>query len=275
MANRFRRDPDGLRLVLATIISVSVIVIEVTSPWLDTPRNLLSVVLRPVQQLAAVPQRVANSFNSALESEPDVKVAYENLREEYFQLKAETLLLESLQKENDDLRTLLGASPRLRETLILASIVSANIDRDQHTFVVGQGQRDNIHHGQAVIDDLGVIGQVTEVMPLTSNITLITDPGHALPAQIERNGLRAVVQGTGLLDELRVPFLNLNSDIQEGDLLISSGLGGRFPAGYPVARVSNVRIIEDEAFIEVTAEPIAKLSKSTSVLILAREGDSS
>jgi len=77
------------------------------------------------------------------------------------------------------------------------------------------------------------------------------------------------------LDELRVPFLNLNSDIQEGDLLISSGLGGRFPAGYPVARVSNVRIIEDEAFIEVTAEPIAKLSKSTSVLILAREGDSS
>ncbi len=274
MANRFRRDPDGIRLVFAVILSVVLIILDANSSWLATPRNLFSVTLRPVQYLAAVPQTIANSFAAALESEPDVKVAYENLREEYFQLKAETLLLESIAKENAELRNLLGASDRLDETLLLASIMSASIDRDSHSFVVGQGLRDGIRHGQAVIDDQGVIGQITDVMPLSSVVTLITDPGHALPVLIERNGIRAVVQGKGSLAELNVPFMNLNADVIAGDVLVSSGLGGRFPAGYPVAKITSVKVIEDEAFIEVTAEPLAALNKSTSVLVLSREGAS-
>lgn len=273
MANRFRSDPVGIRFVLVTLLALAVIVVDATSAWFDTPRNVLSVLLRPVQQLASVPQSIAQSFASLLDSEPDVKVAYDNLREEYFQLKAQSLLLEGLAKENDKLRALLGASPRLRESIVLAAIVNADIDRDNHTFVVAKGLRDGIYQGQAVIDDQGVVGQVTEAMPLTSSVALITDPGHALPGQIERNGLRAVVQGTGLLNELKVPFFNINSDIQEGDLILSSGLGGRFPAGYPVARVSSVRVVDDSAFIDVRATPIARLEQLTSVLILSREAN--
>jgi len=107
-------------------------------------------------------------------------------------------------------------------------------------------------------------------MPLSSIIVLITDPGHALPVQVERNGLRTVVPGTGSVSLLRVPFLNQNSDITVGDVLISSGMGGRFPNGYPVAVVSDVKVIEDEAFIRVTANPIAKLDRSNHVLLLSR-----
>ena len=137
--------------------------------------------------------------------------------------------------------------------------------------MVGRGLRDGVYVGQAVIDDQGVIGQVTEVMPLNSIIVLITDPRHALPVQVERNGLRTVVNGTGSVSILRVPYLNQNSDIVVGDVLISSGMGGRFPNGYPVAIVSDVKVIEDEAFIRVTASPIAKLDRSNHVLLLSRE----
>jgi len=100
---------------------------------------------------------------------------------------------------------------------------------------------------------------------------LITDPGHALPVQVKRNGLRTIVYGTGNVSLLRIPFLNQNSDIEVGDVLISSGLGGRFPNGYPVATVSDVTVIEDEAFIRVSAVPIAKLDRSNHVLLLSRK----
>jgi len=136
--------------------------------------------------------------------------------------------------------------------------------------LVGRGLRNGVYAGQAVIDDLGVIGQVTEVMPFNSSVMLITDPSHALPVQVERTGLRTIVYGTGNVSLLRIPFLNQNSDIRKGDILISSGLGGRFPNGYPVAEVMNVDVIQDEAFIRVTAKPIAKLDRSNQVLLLSR-----
>jgi len=137
--------------------------------------------------------------------------------------------------------------------------------------LIGRGIRNNVYVGQAVIDDRGVVGQVTEVMPLSSSVMLITDPGHALPVQIQRNGIRTVAYGTGNVSSLNIPFLNLNSDIEVGDILISSGLGGRFPNGYPVAEVNSVKIIEDEAFIQVSATPIAKLNRSNHVLLLSRD----
>jgi len=206
-----------------------------------------------------------------LSAEPNIKIAYENLRNEYFQLKAESLLLRTLADENEDLRTLLDATKRLNEKITLAELINVTIDRYNHRILVGRGIRNGVYAGQAVIDDQGVIGQVTEVMPFNSSVMLITDPGHALPVQVQRTGLRTVVYGTGSVSLLRVPFLNQNSDIQIGDVLISSGLGGRFPNGYPVATVSDVDVIQDEAFIRVSAKPIAKLDRSNHVLLLSRQ----
>ncbi len=239
--------------------------------WLNAPRNILSVGLSPIQSLASIPSSIGRYFTSTLTSEPDLQIAYDNLRNEYFKLKSETLLLRALEEENQSLRDLLAASERLKEKITLAELMDVNLDRDNHRVSVGRGIRDGVYVGQAVIDDQGVIGQVTEVMPLSSIIVLITDPTHALPVQVERNGLRTVVNGTGSVSLLRVPYLNENSDIIVGDILISSGMGGRFPNGYPVAVVNDVEIIEDEAFIRVTASPIAKLDRSNHVLLLSRQ----
>ncbi|MFT5571223.1 MAG: rod shape-determining protein MreC [Cryomorphaceae bacterium] len=271
MPNAFRKSSGWYNFAVVLAVSLSLMVVDARSTWLNGPRNVLSVFLSPIQALASIPATIGRFFDNALTAEPDVKIAYENLRNEYFQLKSETLLLRTLQEENQDLRSLLDASERLNEKITLAELVNVSIDPYNHRILVSRGIRNGVYTGQAVIDDRGVIGQVTEVMPLSSSIMLITDPGHAMPVQIQRNGLRTVIYGTGSVSLLRVPFLNQNSDIMVGDVLISSGLGGRFPNGYPVAVVSDVKVIEDEAFIRVSASPIAKLDRSNHVLLLSRE----
>jgi rod shape-determining protein MreC len=271
VAKPFRKNSGWSQYASVFVFSVAMMLVDSRTSWLDGPRNILSVVLSPIQGLASVPSTIGRYFTSTLTAEPDIQIAYDNLRNEYFKLKAESLLLRTLERENQDLRALLAATDRLKEKITLAELMDVNLDRDNHRVSVGRGIRDGVYVGQAVIDDQGVIGQVTEVMPLSSIIVLITDPGHALPVQVERNGLRTVVHGTGSVLLLRVPFLNQNSDILVGDVLISSGMGGRFPNGYPVAVVMDVKVIEDEAFIRVTAEPIAQLDRSNHVLLLSRQ----
>ena len=249
-------------------------VMDAKTSWLSAPRNVLAVGVSPIQFLASLPTRTGAFITGVLSAEPNVKIAYQNLRNEYFQLKSEMLLLRTLQEENQQLRSLLDASERLPEKVTLAKLMDVTVDSHNHRVLVGRGIRHGVYAGQAVIDDRGVIGQVTEVMPFNSTVMLITDPGHALPVQIKRTGSRTVIEGTGSLSLLRVPFLNQNSDIQVGDVLISSGLGGRFPNGYPVAEVSKVDLIQDEEFIRVTARPIANLDRANHVLLLSRESNS-
>jgi len=253
------------------VTSVVLLLIDANTSWLNSPRNALSVVLRPIQVLASVPANIGSWVSGTMSAEPDVKIAYENLRNEYFKLKSETLLLRTLQEENAGLRALLDATERLEEKVTLAELMQVSLDRDSHRVSIRQGISDSVYVGQAVVDDKGVIGQITEVMPLSSVVLLITDPGHAMPVQVKRNGLRTIVRGTGSLSTVDVLYLNQNSDIQQGDILLSSGLGERFPNGYPVAEVVDVAIIEDEAFMRVTASPIAKLDRSNHVLLLTRE----
>lgn len=275
MANQFRKKSGWYNYGVVFSVCVALMVMDARTSWLNAPRNVLSVVLSPIQSLASIPATIGRFFGGVISAEPDVKIAYENLRNEYFQLKSETLLLRTLQEENRDLRSLLDASERLKEKITLAELINVSIDPYNHRILVSRGLRNGVYAGQAVIDDQGVIGQVTEVMPISSSIMLITDPGHAMPVQVQRNGLRTVVYGTGSVSLLRIPFLNQNSDISVGDVLISSGLGGRFPNGYPVAVVSDVKVIEDEAFIRVSASPIAKLDRSNHVLLLSREAKQS
>jgi rod shape-determining protein MreC len=271
MANSIRKSSSWLQFGIVGLLALGLLLIDTNTRWLLGPRNVLAVGISPIQYLASAPTRIGRMFAGVLSAEPDIKIAYENLRNEYFQLKAETLLLRTLQDENEGLRSLLDASKRIKEKITLAELINISIDRDNHTLLIGRGLRHGIYVGQAVIDDQGVIGQVTDVMPFNSSVLLITDPGHALPVQVQRTGLRAVAYGTGSLSELRVPFLNQNSDIQVGDMLLSSGLGGRFPSGYPVAKVNKVKVIQEENFLDVAALPIAQLDRSNHVLLLSRE----
>ena len=271
MANQFRKNSGWPQYGLIFILSIVLMVVDSRTSWLNNLRNVLAVTLAPIQVFASAPSSIGGVLNNLLSSDPDIDIAYENLRNEYFQLKSETLLLRTLQDENRDLRTLLDASERLSEKVTLAELINVSIDPYNHRVLVGRGIRDGVYAGQAVIDDQGVIGQVTEVMPFNSGVMLITDPGHALPVQVQRTGLRTVVYGTGSVSSLRVPFLNENSDVKAGDVLLSSGLGGRFPNGYPVAIITSVEVIQDEAFMRVSAEPVGKLDRSNHVLLLTRE----
>lgn len=271
MAIQFRKNAHFVNYSVVCVVALCLMMIDARTSWLSSPRNVLSVILQPVQTIASVPAMVERFFTSAISAEPDVKIAYENLRNEYFQLKSEALLLRSLREENKNLRLLLDASQRLKEKITLGELINVSIDPYNHRVLVGRGLTNGVYVGQTVIDDQGVIGQVTEVMPLNSSVMLITDPSHAMPVQVQRNGLRAFLHGTGNVSLLRVPFLNQNSDIIVGDVLLSSGLGGRFPNGYPVAIVQEVEVIEDEAFVRISASPIAKLDRSNHVLLLSRE----
>lgn len=271
MANPIRKNSSWSQFGIVSLLALGLLLIDANTRWLLGPRNVLAVAISPIQYLASAPTRIGRMFASVLSAEPDFEIAYENLRNEYFQLKAEALLLRTLQDENEGLRSLLDASQRLKEKITIAELINVSIDRDNHTLLIGRGLRHGIYVGQAVIDDQGVIGQVTDVMPFNSSVLLITDPGHALPVQVQRTGLRAVVYGTGSLSELRVPFLNQNSDIQVGDVLLSSGLGGRFPNGYPVAKVNMVKVIQAENFLDIAARPITQFDRSNHVLLLSRE----
>lgn len=271
MAIPFRKSSEWSQFGAVCILAIGLMVVDARTKWLVMPRNVMAVAVAPVQIIASIPTAIGRIFNNILSAEPDIKLAYDNLRNEYFQLKAETLSLRSLQEENEDLRALLDASQRLKEKITLAELINVSIDPYNHSILVGRGLRHGVYGGQAVIDDQGVIGQVVEVMPFNSSVLLITDPGHALPVQVQRTGLRTVVYGTGSVSMLRVPYLNQNSDISIGDVLISSGLGGRFPNGYPVATITQVEVIQDEAFMQVSAKPIAKLDRSNHVLLLSRD----
>ena len=271
MAHRFRSNSQWSHFALVAICAVALMVIDARTDKLASARNFLSVIVAPVQILAAVPSRLERWVAGQLTAEPDIKIAYQNLRNEYFQLKSEALLLRALEEENKSLRSMLDASQRIQEKITLAELANVQIDRDQHQILVEKGLRHGVYGGQAVIDDQGIIGQVIDVMPFNSSVMLITDPAHAMPVQVQRTGLRTFVFGTGSVSVLRVPFLNQHADVKTGDVLISSGLGGRFPNGYPVATVTSVKVIEDESFMQITAAPIAKLDRSNHVLLLYRE----
>lgn len=273
MSNAARRySASWGSLIVAVFLSILLMTVDARTSWLNPVRDVLSFLVTPVQKIAALPSWASNTFNELLSSEGDVQLAYDNLRKEYFQLKSEMLLMRALERENDNLRALLSASDRLEQSVQMAQLMDVSIDAYQHRLLVNRGIKSGAYIGQAVVDDTGVIGQITEAMPLNSTVTLLTDPSHALPVQVKRNSLRTIVYGTGSISILKVPYLNQNTDIKVGDVLLTSGLGGRFPVGYPVAVVTDIQTVSDEAFMKITAEPLAKANRSNQVLLISVQG---
>lgn len=201
--------------------------------------------------------------------------SYQQLFEENARLKQELLIyktkllkFESLEKENIRLHALLENSYKLGEQILVAEIISVNLAPYEQVVLVNKGSRFGIHAQQPVLDANGVMGQVIRSNPLTAEIMLITDPSHAIPVQVNRNGLRTIAFGSGRPDRLNLPFLTNNADIRPGDLLVSSGLGGTFPQGYPVAVVETVEPQADKPFAKIYAKPKAALESSREVLIV-------
>lgn len=259
------------RFALLVCISVVVMIVDFRSHYLQHLRSALATVVTPLHIVATFPQEISERVNIWFISSEGLRGEHEELQTEYVKLKSRLQKLESLERENEALRHLLDAAEKVRDKVLMAELIEVSLDPYTHKILVDRGLRDGTHIGQPVFDPTGVMGQVTQVMPFTSAVTLITDPGHATPVQVRRNGLRAVAFGTGNSDRLRISYLSQIADIKVGDVMLSSGLGGRFPTGYPVAKVISVENDPGEAFLHIEAEPTAKIDRSNQVLLVWRE----
>ncbi len=235
---------------------------------MEPVRAQLSTLVAPVQWLVSLPSDALNWASLALSDQRALVDENRRLREQILTLSHRVQRMASLTAENVRLRELLAA-PRQRDMpYITAELLSLDPDPFTHQMVIDRGRRDGAYVGQPVLDASGLVGQITATSAYSSRVLLLADASHALPVQVNRNGLRFVLQGAGRYDALNVTHVPDTADIREGDLLTTSGLGGRFPPGYPVARVSSVVHDPGEPFARVTAAPVAQLQRSRHFLLL-------
>jgi rod shape-determining protein MreC len=258
----------GARVLVCIALSILLMVVDHRQNHLDTVRKAIGVAVYPIQILVDSPFRLWDWLGETTADRSELQVEVSRLEAERILTRAELLQLTALRAENDRLRDLLDARPRTRDTIRVAEIMAVDANPYRHTFVIDIGDSDGVFTGQAIIDANGVIGQVLEAGLTTSEAILISDPSHALPVEVSRNGLRTIANGTGKVDELDLPFLPNNADILPGDILVTSGLGGAFPAGYPVGVVGSVNRVPQAPFADVTAVPAAALDQVREVLLI-------
>ena len=261
----------GLRFALLVCFSLALMAIDHRMHYLDNVRVAISVVVYPVQYLVNFPTSASSWLGENLQSRDSLIAENKKINSKNVFLEAQMQKYISLEIENMRLRRLLDASERLTDRVLTAELLAVDLDPFSHQVLINKGMRHDAYKGQPILAADGVYGQVVQVMPLTSSVMLLTDPAHALPVQVNRNGLRTIAQGTGSVDKLDLLHIPNNADIKEGDMLVTSGLGGVFPAGYPVATVVSVEPDGRQPFATVTAKPLAKLDKSREVLLVWKE----
>ncbi len=247
---------------------VGLLVADLYLNRLEHTRSALDTLVTPFYWLADLPSRLGEWQQNHLVSREVLQEDNQRLRQANLILEGRTQQMASLQAENIRLRALLNSAALLRNDVMIAELIGVSPDPVRHQVVVNKGLEDGVYVGQPLIDANGLMGQVVEVGALASRVILITDATHAIPVQVNRNGVRAVAEGSGSLSLLEVRHVSATTDIQEGDLLVSSGLGGRFPVGYPVAVVTTVERDPGLTFARVHARPTAALDRSRHVLLV-------
>jgi len=255
-------------VLLAVVLSIGVIIADHRQRHLDVLRSALAVVVYPLHYMASLPDTWGRALQGRLAKEEALRRANEELRRDNLTLKARLQQFEALETENMRLRDLLGSAFKIGDRVLIAEILSVDLDPYRQQVLINKGSSSGIFVGQPVLDANAVMGQVVRVNPLSATVLLITDATHSLPVQINRNGLRTVAAGTGLVNRLELSYLPNNSDVRVGDLLVTSGLGGHFPPGYPVARIAEVRREPGKPFATVVAAPTARLDRSREVLLV-------
>lgn len=251
------------------LLSITLMTVDHRHHHLDSLRDGLSVLVYPLQLLVDLPGSMREWFSESLASRRALQEENASLRTQHLVLSTQLQKLEALEVENMRLRALLDSSFQVgKRPMLIAALLSVDMDPYRHQIEINKGSLDHLFEGQPLLDSQGVMGQLVHVGPFTSTAMLITDPGHAIPVQVNRNGLRTIALGTGAIDRLELPHIHNNADIRVGDLLVTSGLGGRFPPGYPVAEVTEVDQDPGRAFSHVTARPRAQLDRSREVLLV-------
>jgi len=256
------------RLMFYILAAMVLMTMDYRGDFLDRFRALTGYLVEPAFMVVEAPFLFAGRTFENWRDRRELVAERDALRQSLQEARARIVLLEDLARDNRELRELLGAAGRVDMDLQSVELRRIDLNPYSHRVVVNRGLRDGLVEGQAVIDAAGVFGQIDHTLLHSAQVILITDPDHALPVRVERTALRTIAYGSGRTDELRLTDLPMNVDLEPGDRLITSGLGGRFPPGLPVAEVVTVKRPEGEAFATALAYPLAGLERARHLLVL-------
>jgi rod shape-determining protein MreC len=250
------------------LLSIVVMVLDHRGGYLDTARVWMSAAAQPLYTVVQAPYQAWSWLTESFADRARLRAENEKLTEELRAARTKLLRFDALTEENRRLREIREASQGVSERTLIAEIINVSVQPFRHMFVINKGVDDGVFRGQPVLDAFGVVGQVIRVGKSTATLMLITDAEHAVPVQVNRNGIRSIAVGTGETDKLSLPYMTVESDVRIGDLLVSSGLDEIFPAGYPVATVTKVERSANDTFATVEARPLAQLDRDREVLLL-------
>ncbi len=258
-----------MRLVFFVVLSLLLLFVDARFKYLESTRTVISIIVYPFQRLTTLLATLWQDVGIYFETQSRLKTENTQLREQHSTDAAQLNQLQVIEAENTQLRNLVDVAKRVNYPMQLAEIAYVERDIFKRKLFVSKGAKANVQLGQVVMDDIGIVGQVTRVYPWMSEVTLVTDKDHAVPVQILRNGIRAVVFGSGDINELALRYMPVSSDIQAGDVLVTSGIDGTYPAGLPVAKV--IKIERDPAypFAKIVCLPMAGVDRHKYLLIVS------
>jgi rod shape-determining protein MreC len=270
----FKRGPAPLvRLFFFASLSLALLVIDARFRYVEGLRSWLAIVAYPLQRLGTAPADIASRVGEYFFTQTRLVAENDALRAKALAYAEDAQRLQALEAETAHLRRLIGAAERLAARAQPAEVLYAGRDPYSHKIFIGRGAAQGVLPGSPIADENGLVGQVTRVHPLVSEVTLLTDRDHAVPVQVMRNGLRAVAFGGGASGLLELRFMSAVSDIQNGDRLVTSGIDGTYPAGVPVADVVRIERDAEQAFARALCRPVAGVDRGRYVLVLTSEAE--
>ncbi|VAW58283.1 Rod shape-determining protein MreC [hydrothermal vent metagenome] len=258
-----------LRTILLVIASIVIMVADHRWQTLETVRGgIESYVVYPLRYTINLPSRLVGWWDESLSAQEELLTENKKLQEQQLRAQVSLQKLSVLEKENDRLRKMLSAQPKVGEMVLIAEILAIDLDPYKQQVILNKGRNKDVYIGQPIIDAWGVMGQVVHLGAYSSTALLISDPSHAIPVQVNRSGLRSTAFGTGNSQLLELRYIPHNADLEIGDVINTSGMGGRFPPNYPVGRIISIERPAGESFATVLAEPVAHLDRSREVLLV-------
>ena len=264
----FRNTGYGLRLVILCILSVAVMVLDHNNEHLKSMRQVLSAAVHPIRLVIDAPFSLGHWIGDSVATRDELTDENHRLTEQNLIQSARLQRYVALEAENTRLRALLDSTAKVSGRVLIGEIMSVDMNPFRHRIIINKGSNDGAYVGQALIDADGIIGQVVRDQFFSAEALLITDIDHALPVEIVRSRLRTIAMGSGDLERLLLPFLPRNADVVDGDILVTSGLGGTFPPGYPVGTINKISGDSGEPFLTVSALPAASLNRIREVLLI-------
>ncbi|HEY9051847.1 MAG TPA: rod shape-determining protein MreC [Gammaproteobacteria bacterium] len=266
----FMRGPSvTLRTIILVIASITIMTADHRWQHLQSMRGSIETYLiYPLRYIVDLPSRFTGWIGESFSSHQQLLEDNRQLREQQLRAQVSLQKLTILEKENERLRNMLSAPPKIGEPVLVAELLSVDLDPYKQQVVLNKGSKHEVYIGQPIIDAWGVMGQVIHTGDYSATAMLISDPSHAIPVQVNRNGLRSTAFGTGHAGKLELRYIPHNAEIEIGDLIVTSGLGSRFPPNYPVGRIIEIERPSGETFAYVAAEPVAHLDRSREVLLV-------